>query len=280
MLVIPTSDTSSPKEAPAGGLLRRVERATVEGVRMAALYDIHGNRPALEAVLQEVERERVDLILIGGDVAWGPFPRDTLELLQRLGNARFIRGNADREVAQRFGTADGLDDTTADINLWVADQLSNDHLDWLGQLDTAFVGDVDGIGKVFFCHGSPRSDEEIITPLTPEDRLESALSEVTERTVVCGHTHMQFRRDVHGRHLVNAGSVGMPYQGEPGAYWALLGPNVELRRTNYDVDGAVTAMKASGCPHVADVFIEPLLHPPSAEEVARHFEGIAADKTY
>lgn len=249
-------------------------------MRVAALYDIHGNRPALEAVLQEVERERVDLILIGGDVAWGPFPRDTVELLHQLGNATFIRGNADREVAQRFGTADGLDDITADINLWAADQLDAEHLDWLKQLDTDFIGDVDQLGNVLFCHGSPRSDEEAITPLSPEDRLESALSDVRERTVVCGHTHIQFRRDFRERHIVNAGSIGLPYQGEAGAYWALLGPVVELRRTNYDLEAAVTAMKGSGCPHVEEVFLETMLRPPSAEEVARHFEAIAVNETY
>lgn len=249
-------------------------------MRIAALYDIHGNQPALEAVLQEVERESVDLIVVGGDVAWGPFPRDTVELLRQLGNATFIRGNADREVAQRFGTADGLDAITANINLWVADQLGNDQLEWLTQLDTAFAGEIDELGSVLFCHGSPRSDEEIITPLSPEDRLISALSEVRERTVVCGHTHMQFRRDVRDQHIVNAGSIGMPYQGEPGAYWALLGPNIELRRTEYDLDAAVTAMRESGCPHVTEVFIETVLHPPTAEEVARHFETMAAGKTY
>lgn len=249
-------------------------------MRIAALYDIHANRPALEAVLQEVEGEGVDVILVGGDLVWGPFPRDTIQLLRQLGNACFIRGNADREVAQRLDTADGLDDTTADINSWAADQLGAEHLEWLGQLESAFVGDVDEIGNVLFCHGSPRSDEEVITPLTPEDRLKSALSEVRERTVVCGHTHMQFRRDAYDRHIVNAGSIGMPYQGEPGAYWALLGPNIELRRTNYDVEAAATEMKGSGCPHVADVFIETLLHPPSADEIAALFEAMAADKTY
>ncbi|MDP9067990.1 MAG: metallophosphatase family protein [Actinomycetota bacterium] len=247
-------------------------------MRIAALYDIHGNQPALEAVLREVEREGVEVILIGGDIAWGPFPRETVDHLQHLENATFIRGNADREVAQRLGTADGIDEITADITLWVADQLTNEQQQWLDRLATSFVADVDGIGDVMFCHGSPRSDEEVITPLSPVDRLRTALAEVRERTIVCGHTHMQFERDVGSHHVINAGSVGMPYQREPGAYWALLGPNIEFRRTNYDTKAAATAMKASGCPHVAEAFIETMLHPPPAEEVASHFEAMEAGR--
>lgn len=246
-------------------------------MRIAAIYDIHGNLGALEAVLTDIEREKVDLVLVGGDLAWGPFPRETINLLRRLENATFIRGNADREVAQRLGREDGLDEVTADVNRWAADRLSGDQMDWLARLQPMFVGEVDEIGDVHFCHGSPRSDEEVITPLTTGSRLRSALVGVKELTVVCGHTHMQFRREEGNHHIVNAGSVGMPYQGEQGAFWALLGPDLELRKTTYDVERAVAAMKASECPHVEEVFIDTLLHPPEMDETARHFEKFALE---
>ena len=241
-------------------------------MRIAALYDIHANLPALEAVLAEIDRERVDLIVVGGDIAWGPFPSETIDLLRSLENTAFIRGTADREVAQRVGADDGLDEITADITLWAADQLPAVDRDWLAELDERFVGEADGIGNVLFCHGSPRSDEEPITPLTPQQRLRRALQGVGERIVVCGHTHMQFRHEVDGLTLVNAGSVGLPYQGESGAFWLLLGPETEFRTTAFDVDAATTLMRDSGCPHVEEVFIDTLLHPPGVDQVATHME--------
>lgn len=249
-------------------------------MRIAAIYDIHGNRPALEAVLRDIERESVDVILVGGDVAWGPFPRETVELLHELDNARFIRGNADREVAHRLGVADGLDDVTSDINAWAAGQLTKAQRMWLSGLHTAFITEVDGIGETHFCHGSPRSDEEPITPLSPQDRLDDALADVPERTIMCGHTHIQFELEVGEHEVINAGSVGLPYEGEPGAYWALLGPDVHLRKTDYDVDAATASMERSACPHVYEVFIDTILRPPSADETARKFEKIATQKAY
>ena len=250
-------------------------------MRVAAVYDIHGNLPALDAVLREIEQESVDLILVGGDIVWGPFPRETLDILLRLDRARFIRGNADREVATRLDTAaDGLeDDITAAINIWAADQLTEEDSEWLSGLETTFAAEVDDLGEVLFCHGSPRSDEEVITLLSPPERLRDALR-VRQHTIVCGHTHMQFQRNLGNHYVVNAGSVGMPYEGRPGAYWALLGPRVDLRRTDYNVDAAVDAMERTTCPHVQEVFIDTILHPPSADDVARQFEAIALDKTY
>lgn len=247
---------------------------------IAAIYDIHGNLPALEAVLRDIERENVDAILVGGDIAWGPLPRETVELLLELDNATFIRGNADREVGRRLGVADGLDDVTAEINEWAAERLTNDQRQWLSGLDSTFVAEVDGIGDVHFCHGSPRSDEEPITPLSPEDRLVGAFSGVSQHTIVCGHTHIQFERDVGEHHVVNAGSVGMPYQGRPGAYWTLLGPKVDLRKTDYDLEKATASMERTTCPHVHEIFIDTLRRPPSTDEVVRHFESTATRKVY
>jgi predicted phosphodiesterase len=197
-------------------------------LRVAALYDVHGNLPALEAVLDDVDAE---LLLVGGDVAAGPWPSETLERLRSLGDrARFIRGNADREVAQK--EVRGL--APPELMEFVREQLSDEQIAFLGSLPLTASVDVDGLGPVLFCHATPRNDEEIFTRISPDERWQPALEGTQEKLVVCGHTHVQFDRMIGDTRLVNAGSVGMPYEHEPGAYWALLGPEVEHRRTEYE----------------------------------------------
>jgi putative phosphoesterase len=197
-------------------------------LRVAALYDVHGNLPALEAVLDDVD---ADLILVGGDVAAGPWPSETLKRLRGLGDrARFIRGNADREVAE-VGVR-GL--APPEVMEFVRTRLSEEQVAFLGSLPLTSSIEVDGLGSVLFCHATPRNDEEIFTRISPDERWQQALDGVQEDVVVCGHTHVQFSRTVGNTLLVNSGSVGMPYEHEPGAYWTLLGPDVEFRRTEYD----------------------------------------------
>jgi len=213
-------------------------------IRVAALYDVHGNLPALDAVLAEVE---ADLILVGGDFVAGPWPAETLERLRGLGErARFIRGNADRELiqvsgsepqARKGGSPPGVID-------WIRGRLSQQQLGFLHSLPLTETVDVDGLGRVLFCHATPRSDDELLTRISPEERWQAALEGVDADVVVCGHTHMQFDRRVGDIRLVNAGSVGMPYEREPGAYWALFGPDVDLRRTEHEAGD----IEASGWP--------------------------------
>jgi predicted phosphodiesterase len=199
--------------------------------RVAALYDVHGNLPALDAVLSELEDE---LILVGGDVAVGPWPADALERLRKLGGrARFIRGNADRELTEP-PTPAREGGPPAEILDFVRAQLSSEQLDFLGGLPLTESIDVDGLGEALFCHATPRSDEELLTRISPDERWQNALSGVQQGLVVCGHTHVQFDRVIGDIRVVNAGSVGMPYESEPGAYWAMLGPDVELRWTAYE----------------------------------------------
>ena len=239
-------------------------------MRVAALYDIHGNRGALEAVLTDVPDDAS--VVIGGDIALGPQPVETLELLGTLGDrARWIRGNCERETAH-------TDDLWERRRLFTQERLDEDTRRFLEGLPETVTLDVQGLGPTLFCHGSPRSDEEIITAITSEERLRRILEGVVERTVVCGHTHHQFDRRVDGIRVVNAGSIGMPYEGRPGAYWALLGPDVELRRTDYDFTAGAEAVRASGYPdpdeHVDSLFDAP----PSAREAAEHFEQQALAK--
>jgi predicted phosphodiesterase len=213
-------------------------------MRVAALYDIHGNLPALDAVLAELPE--VDAIVVGGDVLPGPLARETLDRLASLPNVRYVMGNGDRDSIQEYP----------------------DVADWP---DTVTL-DVDGLGPVLFCHGSPRSDTEMITVYTGEDRLAPMLEGVEERTIVGGHTHRQFDRTLLGRRIVNAGSIGLPYEGVAAAFWLLLGPDVELRRTDYDVLAAVERLTQAGGPAV-EYLKESLIEPTDPDEVAAYFEG-------
>ena len=197
-------------------------------MRVAALYDVHGNLPALDAVLADVPDDAA--IVVGGDVAAGLFPAETLERLRVLGDrVHWLRGNADRELTPG---EEGL--APAQMLEWVRAELSDEQIAFLHALPPSVMLDVDGVGRVLFVHATPRNDVDIFTERTPEERVAPCFAGVDADLVVCGHTHTQFDREVAGLHVVNAGSVGMAYEKAPGAYWALLGPGVEHRRTDFE----------------------------------------------
>jgi predicted phosphodiesterase len=244
-------------------------------VRVAALYDIHGNVPALDAVLAEVERAAVDLIVFGGDVAAGPMPAETIDRMRAAGG-RCVMGNADREMVGHFDA--GSDPADADNEMrramrWAATRIDRGQRDYLAGFEPTVTLDVDGLGPTLFCHGSPRSDTEKLTRATGEERIGPILEGVEERVIVCGHTHQQFDRDLAGHRVLNAGSVGAPYEGEAAAFWLLLGPDAELRRTHYDVAAAAEVMRASGMPDIDEVILrESLLEPADPDWVTNFFE--------
>lgn len=247
-------------------------------MRIAALYDIHGNLPALEAVLAEVELVDVDAIVVGGDVAPGAMTPQTIDRLRGLGErARFVMGNGDREVVEAFDAEPGPDPGADSVleRMLAAEvaRLDRAGRDFLASFAPVVRLEADGLGETLFCHGSPRSDTEIITRLTPPERLAPMLAGVAERTVVCGHTHHQFELEHGGRRILNAGSVGMPYQGAAAAFWLLLGADVEMRRTDYDVAGALEIMRAAGPADVEAAMLDgSLVDPTDADTVARIFE--------
>jgi putative phosphoesterase len=246
-------------------------------MRAAVLCDIHGNLPALEAVLAEVEASgSADVVVCGGDAVAGPFPREVLALLRDLGDRlRFVRGNADRNVV------DGASGADADAQArWCAEQLARDDIDFLARLPLTESVTLDGLGAVLFCHGTPRSDEEIVTRVTTDARLRAILAGVDADVVVAGHTHSQIDRALGRIRFVNAGSVGMPYEHEQGAYWALVGPDVELRRTPYDADDAARRIRETGFPEADAFALEYVLSRYSPDETAPYFEGIAAEREH
>jgi predicted phosphodiesterase len=246
---------------------------------VAALYDVHGNLPALDAVLADPAFARADAVVVGGDVAAGPMPAEVLDRLAGLDvPVRWVRGNADREVVAHFDRGDtdpsiyGADAPAERADAFTAARIDARHRDLLARFE-----DVVRIDGALYCHGSPRSDEEIITALTPAERLEPMLAWIEEPLVVCGHTHHQFMLRAGEQRVVNAGSVGMPYEGRAGAFWLLVTDGEpEPRRTQYDVEAAAAALRASGFPDIEDVIRESLVEPVGAAFVARHFERRAS----
>jgi predicted phosphodiesterase len=216
-------------------------------------------------------------------VVAGPMSAEVLERLAILGESIcFVRGNADRKVLAAYGDgryADATDaaDPAERTAAFAASKIDRAHRDLLASFAERIVMEIEGVGQVLFCHGSPRSDEEIVTAATTEGRLREILARVDQDLVVCGHTHAQFDRRVGAKRVINAGSVGMPYQGKPvGAFWLLLGAGgVSLRRSDYDLDRALERIRATGYPEAEEV-AQILLEPPDPEWVATFFEQQAA----
>jgi putative phosphoesterase len=245
-------------------------------MRVAALYDIHGNLPALEAVLQDLRRAEVDRIVVGGDVLPGPMPRETLDYLLDLDiPVQFIQGNGERELLGLMANeeTDALPKPFREVMRWNAEQLRPQDGQLLARWPKTIRVEIDGVGEVLFCHATPRSDTEVFTRLTSQDHLVPIFAGLNVPLVVCGHTHMQFDRMIGKVRVVNAGSVGMPF-GEPGAYWLLLGPTVQLRHTSYDFTKAAERIRATSYPQAQDFASGNILRPPSQEETLEAFTTV------
>lgn len=203
---------------------------------LGVLYDIHGNLPALEKVLAEAERVGVDRYLLGGDYGTpSPWPQETLERLQALDEAVWIRGNGERWLREP-----PLDrPEVMAIYEQLVPGVPEETIDWL--YDLPAEAELDG---VLYVHGSPLSDVESFAP-QPQEGEERMLAGVHDRAIVFGHSHQQFRRPgPDGTELVNPGSVGMPLDGDVRAAWAVWDGDFEFRRTEYDVERAASAFEA------------------------------------
>ncbi|HKP54909.1 MAG TPA: metallophosphoesterase family protein [Chloroflexia bacterium] len=242
-------------------------------MQVAAIYDIHGNLPALEAVLQEIRQAAVDAIVVGGDVVPGPMPRETVKCLLDLDiPVYFIQGNGEREILAQMAGMDtgGIPERFREVVRWVAQQIHPEYERLLAGWPGTISIEIQGLGEVLFCHATPRNDTEIFTRLTPEERLLPVFEGLSVPLVVCGHTHMQFDRTIGTIRVVNAGSVGMPY-GEPGAYWLLLGPDVQFRHTSYDLTKAAERVRDTNFPLAEDFAARNILQPPSEREALETF---------
>jgi predicted phosphodiesterase len=233
-------------------------------MRVAALYDIHGNLPALEAALDEALRARVDEIVVGGDLIPGPMSREALTCLLDLDvPARFIQGNGEVAVlAVAEGDESSIPEHSREVIRWTAQQLDATHRETIARWPKTLRLVIPGVGNVLFCHATPRDENECFTRLTPERKLLPIFEGRDASVVVCGHTHMQFDRKVGSVRVVNAGSVGMPF-GNPGAHWLLLGPAIELRRTTYDLDAAAERIRRTTYPQAREFAERNVLQPPT-----------------
>ena len=208
---------------------------------VAVLSDVHGVLPILDAVLAETEVTSADRIVVTGDHAAGPMPVEVLDRLVSLGpRCVLVRGNADRELVEIVGGAENDHEESR----WAATQLRDDHVTLLAALPHPVTLPVAGFGDVLFCHGTPRSDDEVVLVDTRLEKWAEVFADVPDqvRTIVCGHTHMPFLRLVDRRLVVNPGSIGMPYGRSGGAWGLLKDGNVQLRHTPVDVDAAVATI--------------------------------------
>jgi predicted phosphodiesterase len=247
-------------------------------MRLAVLADIHGNLPALDAVLDDVRRVGVDVIVLNGDIATGPMPARTLERLAELGSmAVWVRGNADREVVHAYDgvTRSDLPEPARAPTEFTAAALDREHRNLLADLPLSATLEVAGLGPVRFCHATSRSDTEIVLVDSPLDRYRDAFADVDESTVVLGHTHMPFDRLADRRRFVNPGSVGMPF-GNPGAYWTLLASQIVQRHTGYDATAAAEFLRtaAPDYPGLERFLAENVLSVPSDAEALRAFSPV------
>jgi predicted phosphodiesterase len=242
-------------------------------VRVAALYDIHGNAPALEAALEDVRQHDVDAIVVGGDVV-GPMLQETMARLLSLDiPARFIHGNGDR-VVLAHARGESIDEVPARYRAcveWIADRLDNPSRRAMAEWPLTCELEIDGLGQVLFCHATSQNDVDCFTRITPDDRVARLFAGVQAQTVVCGHTHLQFDRVVGRVRIVNAGSVGAPFAPPAGAHWLLLGPDVQLRQTPYDVAQAAEDLRATGFPLVEETAVRYVLNPPPEAETLAMF---------
>ena len=239
-------------------------------MRIAVLADIHGNLPALRAVLAELDREPMDAIVVAGDVAAGPMVREALELLAaRAEPVHWVSGNSEREALAVYDGAPPSDDSSGRAAAWSARALDDRWRAEVGSWPIILV--LDG---VCFCHGSPRRDDENLTLITPVDTIAETLVGTSERSIVGGHTHQQMVRELpDGRVYANAGSVGIPYEGRAGAFWMVVEDGTPLlRSTDYDLDAALAELRGSGFPDVDDQVAESLLDPVDPDWVAAFFE--------
>jgi putative phosphoesterase len=242
-------------------------------MRVATIYDIHGNLPALETVLRDIHQAKVELVVVGGDIVPGPMPRETLECLLDLTiPVQFIQGNCEIDALAEMTDAGAVrvPEQHREVMRWSAQQLFPEYEQLLAGWPKTVRIEIGGLGAVLFCHATPRDDNEIFTRLTPEEHLLPIFEGLGASLVVCGHTHMQFDRMIGKVRVVNAGSVGMPF-GEPGADWLLLDADVQLQHTSYDLTEAAERIRKTSYPQAQEFAEIYVLRPPKEEQMLEVF---------
>lgn len=244
--------------------------------RLAALYDIHGNLPALEAVLADMRSRGLTSLVVGGDVVPGPMPGECLDLLMSWPDVAFIHGNGDSEVVARHRKEETHWYSSAPETWRVpvddsAGRLTSEQIAEMAAWPATLEVSCGPMGKVVFCHGTLISDTDCVTQATPESLFAPRFAGTDAAVIVCGHTHMQFDRTIGRTRVVNAGSVGMPF-GEAGAFWLEIGDEIRLHRTEYDLPAAAKRVLATDYPQ-RDEFAASIRRPPSRDAMIAAFES-------
>jgi diadenosine tetraphosphatase ApaH/serine/threonine PP2A family protein phosphatase len=240
---------------------RRVDIVEAGDAVLACLADVHGNTAALDAVLASDEFAQADAVALLGCTTTGPDPHGVLERCADLKMPVFyLAGNGERWVLE---LSSGVCPVEREVDEWLVAAHGDDGLATIGSWPGGLSVTHPASGGLRLCHGSPRSDIELLTSLTGDDRLRDATAGVAEPVVVHGHTHVQYRRDAVGKLIVGAGAVGLPYAKGPGARWALISDDVRLVVTPYDLDRAEALIAATGYP--ADAYLKTLRHPPDPD---------------
>jgi diadenosine tetraphosphatase ApaH/serine/threonine PP2A family protein phosphatase len=240
---------------------RRVDVIDAAGAVLACLADVHGNTAALAAVLASEDFAQADAVAFLGCTTTGPDPRGVLERCADLNMPVFhLAGNGERRVLE---LSRGVRPVEREVDEWLVAAHGDDGLATIGSWPCGLRIAHEPTGGVRLCHGSPRSDIELLTSLTGDDRLRAATAGVQEPVVLHGHTHVQYRHNVVGKVIAGAGSVGLPYAAGPGARWALISDQVRLVVTPYDLDRAEALIAATGYP--ADAYLKTLREPPNPE---------------
>lgn len=267
-------------DSPAAQKEAHVDRISVETA--AFLSDIHANDAALAAITNELRAEPPDVVVLTGDITWGTFPTETVDLIASLrdviDHVVLIRGNGDRAL---LDLERGAREPESPRDSWMVARHSNRDVAELSRVVFQVDIDVAGLGVIRACHGSPRADIEIITPGTPIERLAAATDGIDAEVLLTGHSHLQFHRRVAGlriQHSVNPGSVGIPYGvTAPGAYWLRIDGSrpdpFDFRRTSYDVETYLARMLATDDPR-ADAVANYLREPPTRDEMIEHGESL------
>ncbi|MEQ5790786.1 metallophosphoesterase family protein [Muricauda sp. NFXS6] len=240
-------------------------------MKIAAIYDIHGNPFALEAVLKTISGQGVDMVLVGGDVVAGPMPKETLSLLREMEvPMSYIRGNAETDLLRHAKGEEvlGLGPRAKGEAVWAADCLDARDIAFIESWAETLEVNSPALGDILFCHATPENDTDVFTTLTPEHKLEPIFGTLGTSMVICGHTHMQFDRKIAGVRVVNAGSVGMRFGGT-GADWLLLDDDVHLMHAPYDLGSAAAHITALEYPNARDFATKYILASPSEEEALR-----------
>ncbi|MGD8428241.1 MAG: metallophosphoesterase family protein [Balneolaceae bacterium] len=239
-------------------------------MKVAAIYDIHGNLPALEAVIDEIMREKIDLLVVGGDVVLGPMSQEALTFLLDINiPKKFIKGNCEVAVlAEMNHKKYTISEQARESVRWTSMQLNSEHKRLLSSWPATFNCHVRGLGKVLFCHATPQNENDIFTQLTPEENLLSVFSGVNVEIIICGHTHMQFDRRIGDVRVVNAGSVGMPF-GATGADWIMLDQTIQFRHTDYDLENAAERIRDTKYPQAQEFAKNYVLNTPSKSEMLK-----------